>query len=193
MSFTPTLKEAVQRVDGAVSASIIGIDGMPVEEYAVEKIINLDDLSAESSQMMKNIASAAASLGLGEASEFSIISDLCGIIMRKITSEYYLALIIRPVGNFGKGRFVMKSIVAKLVKWDLHIKLSNCPKDSVITVWYGGKMLKRLEPSSTHITVALKNLIPVSRPPLLSKTRAYILVCFWAPGYRFCQVRLKYI
>jgi hypothetical protein len=84
-------------------------------------------------------------------------------------------------------------IVAKLVKWNLHIKLSNCPKDSVITVWYGGKMLKRLEPSSTHITVALKNLIPVSRPPLLSKTRAYILVCFWAPGYRFCQVRLKYI
>ncbi len=102
MSFTPTLKEAVQRVDGAVSASIIGIDGMPVEEYAVEKIINLDDLSAESSQMMKTIASAAASLGLGEASEFSIISDLCGIIMRKITSEYYLALIIRPEGNFGK-------------------------------------------------------------------------------------------
>ena len=116
MSFTPTLKEAVRRIDGAVSASIIGIDGMPVEEYAVEKIINLDDLSAESAQMMKNIASAATSLGLGEASEFSIISDLCGIIMRKITAEYYLALIIRPDGNFGKGRFVMKSIVSKLEK-----------------------------------------------------------------------------
>ena len=114
MSFTPILKEAVQRVDGAVSASIIGIDGMPVEEYAVEKIINLDDLSAESSQMMKNIANAAVSLGLGDASEFSIISDLCGIIMRKITDEYYLALIIRPEGNYGKGRFVMKSTVAKL-------------------------------------------------------------------------------
>ncbi len=114
MSFTPILKEAVQRVDGAVSASIIGIDGMPVEEYAVEKIINLDDLSAESSQMMKNIANAAVSLGLGDASEFSIISDLCGIIMRKITDEYYLALIIRPEGNYGKGRFVMKSTVSKL-------------------------------------------------------------------------------
>ncbi len=116
MSFTPTLKEAVQRVDGAVSASIIGIDGMPVEEYAVEKIINLDDLSAESSQMMKNVDNAAQSLGLGEAGEFSIISDLCGIIMRKINSEYYLALIIRPDGNYGKGRFVLKSTVAKLEK-----------------------------------------------------------------------------
>ena len=116
MSFTPTLKEAVQRVDGAVSASIIGIDGMPVEEYAVEKIINLDDLSAESSQMMKNVDSAAQSLGLGEAGEFSIISDLCGIIMRKINSEYYLALIIRPDGNYGKGRFVLRTMVARLEK-----------------------------------------------------------------------------
>ena len=116
MSFTPTLKETVQRVDGAVSASIIGIDGMPVEEYAVEKIINLDDLSAESSQMMKNVDSAAQSLGLGEAGEFSIISDLCGIIMRKINSEYYLALIIRPDGNYGKGRFVLRTMVARLEK-----------------------------------------------------------------------------
>ncbi len=116
MSFTPTLKEVVQRVDGAVSASIIGIDGMPVEEYAVEKIINLDDLSAESSQMMKNVDSAAQSLGLGEAGEFSIISDLCGIIMRKINSEYYLALIIRPDGNYGKGRFVLRTMVARLEK-----------------------------------------------------------------------------
>ena len=116
MSFTPTLKEVVQRVDGAVSASIIGIDGMPVEEYAVEKIVNLDDLSAESSQMMKNIDNAAQSLGLGEAGEFSIISELCGIIMRKINNEYYLALIIRPEGNYGKGRFVLKTAVARLEK-----------------------------------------------------------------------------
>lgn len=116
MSFTPTLKEAVQRVDGAVSASIIGIDGMPVEEYAVEKIINLDDLSAESSQMMKTVSNAAESLGLGEASEFSIISDLCSIIMRKINEEYYLALIIRPDGNYGKGRFVLRTLIPKLEK-----------------------------------------------------------------------------
>jgi predicted regulator of Ras-like GTPase activity (Roadblock/LC7/MglB family) len=114
MSFTPILKEAVQRVDGAVSASIIGIDGMPVEEYAVEKIINMDDLSAESSQLMKTINNAAISLGLGNAGEFSIISDLCGIMMRKITDEYYMALIIRPDGNFGKGRFILRTLVPKL-------------------------------------------------------------------------------
>ncbi|MDP2167199.1 MAG: hypothetical protein Q8J64_02575 [Thermodesulfovibrionales bacterium] len=114
MSFLEVLKEAVDRVDGAVSAMIIGSDGMPVEEYAAERLLSLEDLGAEASQMIKDIGLAAENLGLGEAREFSIISDLCGIIMRKINSEYYFALVIRPDGNYGKGRFVLKSLVPKV-------------------------------------------------------------------------------
>jgi predicted regulator of Ras-like GTPase activity (Roadblock/LC7/MglB family) len=114
MSFSEVLREAVDRVEGAVSAMIIGLDGILVDEYANEKLINLDDLGAETSQMMKDIGVAAKDLGLGEAREFSIISDLCGIVMRKINSEYYLALVIRPEGNYGKGRYVLKSLVPKI-------------------------------------------------------------------------------
>jgi predicted regulator of Ras-like GTPase activity (Roadblock/LC7/MglB family) len=114
MSFSEVLKEAVSRVDGAVSALIIGIDGMTVEQYTKKKILSIEDLSAESSQMMKDIETAAKNLGLGEAKEFSVISDLCGIIMRKINLEYYLALIILPEGNYGKGRFVLRSLIPKI-------------------------------------------------------------------------------
>jgi predicted regulator of Ras-like GTPase activity (Roadblock/LC7/MglB family) len=114
MSFTETLKEAVGRVDGAVSAMIIGLDGITVEEYTTKKLLNLDDLSAESSQMMRDIATAAENLGLGEAKEFSIISDLCGIVMRKINAEYYMALVITPEGNYGKGRFVLRQLIPRI-------------------------------------------------------------------------------
>ncbi|MBI4691745.1 MAG: roadblock/LC7 domain-containing protein [Nitrospirae bacterium] len=116
MSFSGILKEIVQRVDGAVSAMIIGADGMPVEEYASEKLIDLDDLSAEASAMIKDIGRAAETLGLGEAKEFSIISDKCGIITRKINMDYYLALVIKPDGNYGKGRFVLKTTIPKIEK-----------------------------------------------------------------------------
>ncbi len=116
MSFSKILKEAVEKVDGAVTAMIIGADGMPVEEYASEKLINLEALSAESSAMIKDIGNAAETLGLGEAKEFSIISDRCGIIMRKINDDYYLALIIKPDGNYGKGRFVLKNTIPKIEK-----------------------------------------------------------------------------
>ena len=114
MNFINVLKDTVEKVDGAVSAMIIASDGIPVEEYVAEKIIDLTGLGAEASAMIRDIALAAENLGLGEAREFSIISDKCGIIMRKINEEYYIALIIKPEGNYGKGRFVLKTTVPSI-------------------------------------------------------------------------------
>jgi predicted regulator of Ras-like GTPase activity (Roadblock/LC7/MglB family) len=114
MSFLEVLKETVGKVDGAVSAMIIGTDGISVQEYAMERLVDLTGLSAEASAMIKDISLAADNLGLGEAREFSIISERCGIIMRKINSDYYLALVIKPDGNYGKGRFILKTAVPKL-------------------------------------------------------------------------------
>jgi predicted regulator of Ras-like GTPase activity (Roadblock/LC7/MglB family) len=114
MSFLGVLEDIVDKVDGAVSAMIIGRDGMSVQEYAREKLVDLTGLSAEASAMIKDISLAADNLGLGEAREFSIISDRCGIIMRKINTDYYLALVIKPDGNYGKGRFILKTAIPKL-------------------------------------------------------------------------------
>jgi predicted regulator of Ras-like GTPase activity (Roadblock/LC7/MglB family) len=114
MSFLEVLKDMVDKVDGAVSAMIIDTDGISVQEYVQEKLVDLTGLSAEASAMIKDISLAADNLKLGEAREFSIISDRCGIIMRKINSDYYLALVIKPEGNYGKGRFILKTSVPQL-------------------------------------------------------------------------------
>jgi predicted regulator of Ras-like GTPase activity (Roadblock/LC7/MglB family) len=114
MSFLEVLKETVGKVDGAVSAMIICSDGISVQEYAVEKLIDLTGLSAEASSMIRDINLASDNLKLGEAKEFSIISDRCGIIMRRIKREYYLALVIKPEGNYGKGRFVLKTVIPRI-------------------------------------------------------------------------------
>jgi hypothetical protein len=71
----------------------------------------------------------------------------------------------------------------------LHISLSTCPKGSVITIWYGSKMLKRLEPASNHITVPWVSLVPIPLPkPNLRKPA--LTICFWAPGHRFTETKL---
>lgn len=114
MNFSDILKEAVEKVDGAVSAVILGSDGILVEEYAMERLLNLEDLGAEASTMIRDINIAAKDLGLGTARECSIVSDKCGIIMRQINASYYLVLVIRPDGNYGKGRFVLKTTVPKI-------------------------------------------------------------------------------
>jgi hypothetical protein len=66
----------------------------------------------------------------------------------------------------------------------LYITLSTCPTGGVITIWYKGKMLKRIKPTSTHIKVSLRD---ISLAPYIPMRRA-LFVCFWAPGHRFRQV-----
>ncbi len=114
MSFSEVLKETVDKVNGAVSSMILAVDGIVVEEYVSERLIDLTGLGAEASAMIRDISSAAENLGLGEAGEFSIISDRCGIIMRRINSEYFMALVLRPDGNYGKGRFILKTAIPKI-------------------------------------------------------------------------------
>lgn len=114
MDFLEVLKDTVARVDGAVSAMIMASDGIPVQEYISERLIDLTGLGAEASAMIRDIGLAADNLGLGEAREFSIISDTCGIIMRKINSDYYMALVIKPDGNYGKGRYILKAAIPKV-------------------------------------------------------------------------------
>jgi len=111
MSFSEVLKGTVESVDGAVSAMIIASDGIPVEEFYNERLLDLADLGAEASAMIRDIESLSRELKLGEAREFSIIADACGIIVRKIVEGYYLALVMKPEGNYGKGRFVLRRAV----------------------------------------------------------------------------------
>jgi len=98
-------------------------------------------------------------------------------------------------------------ISAALRRPYLYIKLSVCPKDSVITIWWRERMLKRLEPSSTAMRISLKDLIPYPAaskpipepPPKSPETPPWVpalspgFVCFWAPGHRFVTARFRYL
>ncbi|GBE02218.1 MAG TPA: roadblock/LC7 domain-containing protein [Nitrospirae bacterium] len=114
MSFSEILKEAVEGVEGAVASIILASDGIPVEEYVRERLIDFNDLSAEASTLIKDIEIAAEDLQLGDAREFVLITEKCGVFMRKITEGYYVALVLKPDGNFGKARFVLRTVVPKI-------------------------------------------------------------------------------
>jgi len=116
MNFSEILKNAVERVDGAVSALIIGSDGISVQEYTSEKLLDTTGLSAEASAVIKDMNVVTDNLGIGEAREFSLISEKCSIILRRINPDYYLTLVIKPEGNFGKGRFILRTSIPKVEK-----------------------------------------------------------------------------
>ena len=114
--FTEILKEAVEKADGVVGALIVGSDGITVEEYLLNSPVDSQSFGAEYSTLIKDVERASESLGLGIANEISIISEGCIVVMRRINKEYFIAMIMKPEANFGKGRFVLRRTVPKLEK-----------------------------------------------------------------------------
>jgi hypothetical protein len=70
----------------------------------------------------------------------------------------------------------------------LLVELSVPAPHCVITLWYGDKLLKRVESAGTRLTIALPSL-PVLPTPL--PLRQTLQVCAWAPGYRFAEARVS--
>lgn len=114
--FIEILKEAVENVDGAVGALIVGSDGITVEDYLLDSPVDSQSLGAEYSTLLKDMEQASRSLGLGVANEITVVSEGCIVTMRRINPEYFIAMIMRPDANLGKGRFILRRSIPKLEK-----------------------------------------------------------------------------
>ena len=57
----------------------------------------------------------AESLEAGKAREVAIGTETMITLIRTLGETYFLALAIRPDGNFGKGRFLMRAAAPKLL------------------------------------------------------------------------------
>jgi hypothetical protein len=69
----------------------------------------------------------------------------------------------------------------------LDIIISECPKGCTLTIWADEQMVRRLEPSSTHVAISIDDL---NLPAGTAKTKA-IYVCFHAPGCGYKEVVVK--
>lgn len=116
MAFVDILREVVQGTDGALGALVVGVDGIPVEEYAVTGDLDLQSMTVEYATLLKEIERGSQASQLGSTREVTVVADKALIMLRRLTEEYFMVLIIKPDGNFGKGRFLLRMSVPKLLK-----------------------------------------------------------------------------
>jgi predicted regulator of Ras-like GTPase activity (Roadblock/LC7/MglB family) len=116
MSFSDILKEVVDGTEGALGALIVGLDGIPVEEYSLNSDLDVQSMTVEYSALLKEIEKGSQAARLGSTKEVTVIADKAMIMLRRLNDEYFFVLIIRPEGNFGKGRFLLRMSVPKLLK-----------------------------------------------------------------------------
>jgi predicted regulator of Ras-like GTPase activity (Roadblock/LC7/MglB family) len=109
--FQAQLRSICSSVQGAVAASIMGIDGIPVTAYEVEgrgDDLDVASLLVEYSSLIGQVQKSAQMFAAGGLEELSITSEHLTMIIRPVTGEYFLALAMRSSANFGKGRYLLR-------------------------------------------------------------------------------------
>lgn len=116
MLFRDALRDIVNGLEGGVAGLIMDSEGIAVETYARENApFDITTVGIEFGVVLGSIRRAAESLDAGEAREVAIGTDKLITLIRPLNDSYFLAIAIRPDGNFGKGRFLMRAAASKLL------------------------------------------------------------------------------
>jgi predicted regulator of Ras-like GTPase activity (Roadblock/LC7/MglB family) len=114
--FRETLREIVEKTEGGIAGLVMDSEGIAVESYTrAGAVFDITTVGIEYGVVLGSIKRAAESLEAGTAHEVAIGTDKMITIIRTLGESYFLAVAIRPDGNFGKGRFLMRTFAPKLI------------------------------------------------------------------------------
>jgi predicted regulator of Ras-like GTPase activity (Roadblock/LC7/MglB family) len=114
--FKEALREIVDRTEGGIAGLLMDSKGIPLDSYAREGApFDITTIGVEYGILLGSIKKAAEMLEAGAANEVAISTEKMITIIRMLGPEYFLALAITPEGNFGKGRFLMRTAAPKLL------------------------------------------------------------------------------
>ena len=101
--FREVLAGIKSRVDGALAVSLIGLDGIAIESIKDENV-PLDVFGAEFGGFIKSVR-PNRELNTGEVLQFALVTERYITFLSAVTSEYFVLLVMRPDGNYGRARF----------------------------------------------------------------------------------------
>ena len=102
--FKDVLAGLRDRIEGTLAVSLIGLDGIAVETINHGRV-PLEVLGAEFGSFVKSIRSANTELNTGDVLQFSLVTEKYITFLSEVTPEYYILLVLRPDGNYGRARF----------------------------------------------------------------------------------------
>jgi predicted regulator of Ras-like GTPase activity (Roadblock/LC7/MglB family) len=114
--FKEAIRDVVEGTDGGIAGILMDFEGIAVDSYVKGDSLDINAVGAEFSVILKSIQRATESLEAGGAREIAIQSDKVTTLIRILNDEYFLALTLSPDGNFGKGRYLMRTAAPKLLE-----------------------------------------------------------------------------
>jgi len=114
MSFQEHLQLMASRVEALSGVAISDMDGIIVDEYKTDPSLDMAMLVAEYGTFWSAADKAGNSCELGATEELCVLSEKANIVIRKISADYFLLMVISAEKGLGKGRFYAKMSVGPL-------------------------------------------------------------------------------
>ncbi len=105
------LKAICDAVPGALGATVMGFDGVPVDSYEHREPDGETDVGAlliEYSNLLGQVKNSAQMFAAGDLEEFSIRSENLTAVIRPLNEEFFLALALCSPLHAGKGRYLLR-------------------------------------------------------------------------------------
>ncbi len=102
--FKQVLEGIRDRVEGTIAVSLIGLDGIAIDSVKTDSV-PLDIMGAEFGGFIKSVRLSNTDLDTGDVLQFSLVTEKYITFLSAVTPEYYLLLVMRPDGNYGRARF----------------------------------------------------------------------------------------
>lgn len=107
--FDGTLQAIVDKIEGAVGALIMGLDGISVARAdGPDSEIEIDVVAAEYTALIRKSLKSADDVSLGKMRELVVAADRFAFLIMPITEEYFLVLVLGPRGGLGRARFELR-------------------------------------------------------------------------------------
>jgi len=114
--FKEQLQAIVDGSDGGIASLLMDSSGIALESYSKDDApFDINMVGIEFSVVVNSIKRATEMLEAGVAREVAVNTERMTTIIRMLSSEYFLALTIKPEGNLGKARYLMRTAAPKIL------------------------------------------------------------------------------
>jgi predicted regulator of Ras-like GTPase activity (Roadblock/LC7/MglB family) len=120
--FRERMRELVDRLEGGVAGVLMGFDGINLDSYAKsgheQALGDIQTMAMEFAHLIAQARRTLQSLDAGALEEFTLRTDTITLVVRVLTTEYFLACAVLPEGSLGKARYLMR-VAAPALRADL--------------------------------------------------------------------------
>jgi predicted regulator of Ras-like GTPase activity (Roadblock/LC7/MglB family) len=108
--FKEVLQRALDKTEGCFGVLIMGTDGIAVEKVWQPNGTkdHLDIAIAEYASLLRNVSRTNREMGFGRLREITFTTESGIFILRYVSEDYFIAMILSVTGNFGRGRYELR-------------------------------------------------------------------------------------